>query len=255
MGCKSLQLACLALFALFHVNAVAKEIRLAVGLALPPYYLAQTESGLELEIIAAALAVKGHSLTPVFVPFARVIPSLATGLADAAAPTNEDSKYQNGFYSESHISYKNVAVSMVNKGIEIKDLSQLADYSIVAFQNASQYLPAQYQQAVANNMRYSEKSRQDLQINMLSAGRAEVIVLDLNIFKYYAKEQNVDTSAMKIHRLFDRVDYKVLFNEAQLRDDFNLGLTEIRNNGLYQQILDRYLLSATIEPDSASQAN
>lgn len=243
---------CVSLLTLniYHASAVAKEIRLAVGLALPPYYLSQSESGLELDIIAAALAFKGHTLTPVFVPFARVIPSLANGFADAAAPANEDSQYVNGYYSDSHISYTNVAVSMASQAITIEHMSQLADLSIVAFQNASQYLPAEYQNAVANNRRYVEKSRQDLQINMLTSGRTEVIVLDLNIFKYYAKEQNVDTQRMVIHRIFDSVAYKVLFTDAQLCDDFNLGLAALHRSGQYQKILDRYLL--TLPGDKAA---
>ncbi|MFO6422550.1 substrate-binding periplasmic protein [Motilimonas sp. KMU-193] len=255
MSCKRIVFFCLAMLAGYHANALAKDIRLAVGLALPPYYLAESNSGLELEIIAAALAVNGHTLTPVFVPFARVIPSLANGFADAAAPANESSQYQGGYYSDSHISYVNVAVSMASQGIELENVSQLSKYSIVAFQNASQYLPLAYQQAVAENSRYSEKSRQDLQISMLTSGRAEVIVLDLNIFRYYAKEQNIDTSAMKVHRIFDSVAYKVLFNDINLRNDFNVGLVEIRNNGLYQRIIDRYLVADIVDATSFLLAN
>lgn len=220
----------------------AEDIRLAVGLALPPYYLSEEQSGMELEIIKQALSYRGHTLTALFVPFARVIPSLASGFADAAAPANEASGYQVGYYSNPHITYKNIAVTLVSSGLDISSVNALANCSIVAFQNAKTYLSSDYADAVKNNPRYNEKSRQDLQIKMLVSHRAEVIVLDENIFKYYAVKQGIDYHAkMKIHPIFDSVAYKVVFNNERLMQDFNAGLAHIKQTGVYQQILDSYL--------------
>ncbi|MDO6527169.1 transporter substrate-binding domain-containing protein [Motilimonas sp. 1_MG-2023] len=220
----------------------AKEIRLAVGLALPPYYLSEQQSGLELEIIKESLAYKGHTLTPVFVPFARLIPSLASGFVDAAAPVNEGSGYLAGFYSNSHIRYKNIAVTLKSSNIEIANIADLAGLSIVAFQNATSYLEPHYGEVVQRNSRYSEKSRQDLQIRMLLSKRTDAIVLDEKIFKYFAINQGVNYEAeMALHPIFNSVDYKVIFSDAKLNQDFNAGLDHLKETGRYQAIIDSYL--------------
>ena len=219
-----------------------KDIRVAVGMALPPYYLLEQESGIELDIIKAALAYRGHTLIPVFVPFARLIPSVASGFTDAAAPANEGSGYRQAYYSDSHITYKNIAVSLKASELVINNINDLAGHSIMAFQNATTYLSPEFGAIVKGNPRYSEKSRQDLQINMLRTKRTEVIVLDEAIFTYYANMQGVDIEAeMNKHPIFDSVAYKVIFNDSKVRDDFNLGLMHLKQTGQYQKIVDSYL--------------
>ncbi len=52
----------------------------------------------------------------------------------------------------------------------------------------------------------------------------------------------MDTSKEIVyHEIFKGTDYKVLFNDAGLRDDFNAGLAELQSTGRYQAIKDGYI--------------
>ena len=52
----------------------------------------------------------------------------------------------------------------------------------------------------------------------------------------------VDTSQpVEYHALFPETPYKVAFREASIRDDFNRGLKEIRENGLYDRTIKKYV--------------
>jgi polar amino acid transport system substrate-binding protein len=42
-------------------NAHADEVKVGVSFSIPPYVIQETNSGLELDILRSALAVKGHS--------------------------------------------------------------------------------------------------------------------------------------------------------------------------------------------------
>ena len=78
--------------------AVAEKISMVIGLALPPYVIADQDTGIELEIVRESLAYRGHELVPVYVPFWRVLSMLEQGLTDAAMTVNEDSGIRDGVF-------------------------------------------------------------------------------------------------------------------------------------------------------------
>ena len=53
-------------------SALADDITMTFGDSTPPYAFADTQRGLEVDIVREALAFRGHTLKPVFVPAARV---------------------------------------------------------------------------------------------------------------------------------------------------------------------------------------
>ena len=224
-------------------SARADKISVVIGLALPPYVIAERDTGMELEIVREALALEGHTLVPSYVPFSRVLTMLQQGQADAAMTVNEDSGIAGVFYSDSHISYRNIAVSLAARNYPVTSVEDLGHYSVLAFQNARRYLGAEFAVMAANSERYQEVARQAKQITMLYAGRIDLIVLDENIFEYYRQlELRVPTDAgVRRHTLFEPVHYKVAFARESWRQDFNRGLTKLRNSGRYQQIISRFV--------------
>ena len=90
---------------------VAKELKPAVSVALPPYFIQETETGMELEIIQEALKLSGHTIKPVFLPFARVTLAMENGKVDCASTINENSGVK-AHYSDNHIVYQNFAISL-----------------------------------------------------------------------------------------------------------------------------------------------
>ena len=234
----------IALSLIFTIRSVsAQEIRVAVGLALPPYVIPDTNSGMELDIAREALALKGHTIIPVYLPFARVGRALTSRRVDAALTLNEGAGLKNTYLSNSHIRYQNVAVSLKEQGIKLSKVADLAKYSVFAFQNATRYLGKEFAAMAASSSHYFEKANQATQIKMLFSERIDLIVLDINIFKYYRQnEAEIDTSApVTLHKLFPPTFYKVSFLDAGLRDQFNEGLTELRRTGKYDEIIGKYI--------------
>ncbi len=224
-------------------GALAKEIKVAVGLALPPYVISKENKGIELDIIKETLALNGHTIKPVYLPFARVPWSLKEGKVDAAMTINESSGIKDVFYSNSHITYQNVAVSLAKNNYTINKISDLTNRSVLAFQSATLYLGKDFKNMAGKNNRYNEEPRQDIQITMVYSGRAEAVVMDKNIFKYYkAKETRVDVSQkVNIHTIFPPSLYKVGFRNKAMRDEFNTSLKKLMDTGMHQKIIDRYV--------------
>ena len=188
---KHILAAFLILFA--ATTAHAKDVTLVAGLSLPPYIIQESNSGIEYDIIKEALAAKGHKLTIKYVPFVRLIVDYKK--YDGAITINESSG-ATGEYSDVVVTYKNYAISLKDKGVAVANIQDLKDKKIVAFQNATKYLGDEYAAVAKGNSKYSEQGKQDLQVKMLYSGRADLIVSDINIFKYFRKAtKGVDTTA------------------------------------------------------------
>ncbi|MBC8176372.1 MAG: hypothetical protein H8E19_03130, partial [Deltaproteobacteria bacterium] len=75
-------------FASSLLSAAPKELTLAVGLAIPPYNIPETKSGIELDIVREALKDRGYTIKPKYVPFARVKKELKDKTVDGALTIN-----------------------------------------------------------------------------------------------------------------------------------------------------------------------
>lgn len=225
---------------LITFTANAKDITLIAGLSLPPYIIEAENRGMEYDIIKEALKLKGHELKLEYVPFVRLVVDYTK--FDGAITINESSG-ATGNYSDVVITYQNYAISLKDKNVAIASVQDLGNKKIVAFQNATKYLGDEFAQMAKANSEYFEQGNQEAQVKMLYSGRADAIVSDINIFKFYRKNlQNFDTSAdITLHEIFPGTDYKVLFNDAQIRDDFNAGLAELKSSGRYDEIVKSYV--------------
>lgn len=225
------------------LSSHADTIRMAVGLALPPYVISAENRGMELDIVREALALGGHQLQPLYVPFARVPESLSQGNADAAMTVSTATELTAAYFSDEHIEYHNSVIALAQRHLAIQQFSDLLNYSLIAFQNASHYLPQTYQQMAQQHPQYREIAQQNIQVAMLFSGRIDTIVMDINIFEYYRQqERQVDVkAAVQFFMLFPPTPYQVAFTREQWRDDFNRGLKKLRASGRWQQIIDAYL--------------
>lgn len=230
---------CLILLSCF-LNA--KSLKLGVGQDIPPYVLRESNSGIELDIAREALLVKGHKITLEYLPFGRVMLALENGDVDAALTVNEDSGIAGIHYSNTHITYQNVAIGLNQQKLQVANIASLNKYSVLAFQFASRYLGNEFKLMASHNPDYSEKGQQNIQVSMLYLKRVQIVVLDLNIFKYYKKlESRVDTGAtIDVFEIFPPTPYKVGFRNVDLKKDFNLGLSKLKKSGRYDEIIKKY---------------
>jgi hypothetical protein len=68
---------------LLPCNAHADEVKVGVSFSIPPYVIQETNTGLVLDILRSALAVKGHRAIIQYRPLARTFHELKEGKLDA----------------------------------------------------------------------------------------------------------------------------------------------------------------------------
>lgn len=224
--------------------ARAADVVLAVGRDLPPYVMVDEWRGLEYDIVRESLALEGHTVKPKFMAFPRLLKELDAGLADAAMTMRPDSGAK-AFFSDSHVTYRNVVLTLASRDLSIKRPSDLAGKSVLAFQNAAHYLGPEFRAMVGSNPAYREESRQSMQPLLLYLGRVDAVVSDRFVFGWYTRDPEVKdridtTQALRVHAIFPPTDYSVAFRDAALRDSFNRGLRKLRDSGGYGRIIERY---------------
>ncbi len=152
----------------------------------------------------------------------------------------------NVFYSDIVITFHNYGISLEKRGSpDFKNLDFLKDKSIVAFQRAWTILGKEFAAATSGNKRSEETAEQHLQIYRLFLERADIIVMEKQIFNYYRKQVFKATGSLaeqpvEFHNIFPPSKYRFAFRAKRIRDDFNLGLRTIKENGGYARIIKKY---------------
>ncbi len=215
-----------------NLNLYSKEIKIGIGLSLPPYVISENSTGIEMDIVREALKNKGYLMKPVYVPFARVLKVMQMKTVDAVLTVNEASGLENVYYSNYHITYQNVAVTLKSRNIRIDKIEDLKKGRVVGFQNANLYLGPHFKKTIEKNSNYREIARQDLQVKLIYRKRADVLVMDINIFKFFKqKVTGIDTTQEVVfHQIFEKSNFKVGFRNKKIRDDFNIGLKQLKSN-------------------------
>ncbi|WP_259394844.1 ABC transporter substrate-binding protein [Shewanella sp. SR44-3] len=237
------------LASLLSFTAHADELNMAFGESIPPFSFPDSHSGIEIEIISAALAVHGHSINPSYLPLARVPFGFKQGEFDAAmTDLGQDMQALGAYYGDPAVLYDNVFISLAERKLEIKAPEDLQGLSIVSFQGAYKRYPEWLMTGKLNGL-YTENFRQENQVLLLERGHFDLALSDINIFKYHQIQvhQNLGTplKTVKFHHFvrLDPNDYRPVFWKKNIRDDFNDGLKKIKKTGEYQAIYDRYLIA------------
>jgi len=241
---KRFSVLCVVFLAFATMTMSAQTVlKAAVGLSLPPYIIQGADNGVDADIVRQALAASNYSLKLDYVPFARVSVSMANKTDDLAFPINEASGVTGVYYSDSHISYQNVVVGLASKGLTVSSVADLKGLRVVAFGEAKSYLGPDFAAMATANKSYSEIADQESQVRMLFKDRADVVVMDINIFKYFRQNiKDMDVSqGVVFYKIFAPTTYKVAFTSKDVRDKFNAGLKAIKANGKYAAIFKTYI--------------
>ena len=220
---------------------------MAFGEKIAPYCFPETNSGIELEVIGEALAVRGHLLKPVYVPLARVPFEFKYKKVDAAmTDLGEDMRPHGGFYGDPAVVYDNVLVTLKNRNLRIAKPEDLDGLTVLSFQGGSKRYP-QWLGAVERRGQYFEQANQSLQVLTLDKKRYVVVLSDRYIYRYHANQIERDTGkplqAVTEHTFtkLNPNDYRPVFYDKAIRDDFNAGLQQIKKSGRFKAIYDKYL--------------
>ncbi|HLO93904.1 MAG TPA: ABC transporter substrate-binding protein [Burkholderiaceae bacterium] len=226
--------------------APGRPLRMAFGERIPPFCFPQTASGIEVDVFREALAHKGYRLKPLFYPFARVPLAFKSGEVDATmTDLGEDLGQQGGHYGDSAVLYDNVLISLQSRRLHIQKPEDLAGLSVIAFQGALRRYP-DWLEAVHKAGRLAEINDQALQVRTLMRGRYDLVLSDRSIFRYFSLQLQREGEALlpvteHVFTVANPHDYRPVFRDARVRDDFNEGLRWLRSTGRYKAIYDRYL--------------
>jgi polar amino acid transport system substrate-binding protein len=235
----------IVLVLLFSINIVFSQ-SLKVGFVkdIPPYVIEKSNSGIEIDIIKSALEPFGYTIEPIYVSFKRGKNSLKNGSIDVMT-TMKDKQEKDIYYSKDYIEYKNYIYHLKNNNLKIDNLSDLKNYSLIAWQDANKMLTKEYCDTFKDNSKkYRELVNQEQQCKMFWANRVDSIIIDERIFNYYKKDLinsvNTNQQYIKNGKLSLNTSFKVAFKDKKIRDDFDKGLEKIKKNGKYKKIFKKY---------------
>lgn len=224
------------------VFAQAETLRVGFGTNKPPYIFESERRGLEYEIIEQAAIRAGFQLEPYFAPMERLHRMQQTSQLDAIATTNVLSRLP-VYYSQPYIEYHNYAVALASRKLPIRQVSDLGNYSVSAFQRARELLGPEFQLMAEGNPQYREEAQQVVRNRLLLSGRVDVVVGDRRIIEYFNREvsKQVDASqTLSWYELFPPTPYQLGFRSAAQRDRFDAGLEALRHSGDYAAIERKY---------------
>ena len=235
------------LLAMLSPVICAKEVVMAFGEAIPPFSFPESDSGIELDIIGEALAFHQHTLKPKYFPLGRIPYIFKQKHVDATmTDLGYDMAAIGAFYGQSAVFYDNVFITLKERNISIKTPDDLKGLSIISFQGATKRFPKWLKEPDKADL-VTEQNKQIIQVLMLNSGHVDVALSDVSIFQYYSLQAETrlgkTLQETTTHRFtdIDPTDYRPVFWDESIRDDFNEGLEHLKKTGRYQAIFDKYL--------------
>lgn len=228
-----------------HANA--KQVTILFGVDRPPYIFGRESKGIDYEIVKAVLESKGYEMKSLHSPNAKGLKELRLGKVQGmvGVAAGIDKRL---FFSEPYAQYNNVIVTKKKRNIKLDQLADLKNYRFMAFQGAKEYLGERYRKMAESVNRRTEIASQQDQSRLFWSDKVDAIILDLNVFKWYRRHLDLNTSdEYVIHEnLLDKnvvgLNARVVvFTDVKIRDDFNAGLKTYKGTPAYQEIFNRYL--------------
>lgn len=257
MNIKLIVISCVVLLPslFFSASNASEKLTVVFGGTLAPWVLSDTNEGIIIDLLKATMMPLGFEIEPLYLPYARRTKAYQMGNVDVVSDMNLNTINKHGlkgYFSDTAYSYENFAFSLHKKQFHFTKISDLENYSLLSWQDASVHLGDTYAMMANKNTQYSETFDQFVQVKMLFLEKFEVIQMDANIFDYYrakiANTSKVDVSE-KVDRfgLFGASPNGFLFKSEVLRDKFNLQLQRLKENGEYQKIFERYMSTDDID--------
>lgn len=210
-----------------------------------PYVMQKADgtlTGLEYDLVMLAASAAGLTLRPQLAPFGRLPEDFRRRAVDAIVPANPAMNLP-GCISDTVLVYRNLAISLRQRGLVITFVSDLARLDVTAFQNARTVLGPEVAALQGSPSRYREVANQMLQVRALFSGRTDAVLAERRIFRYLMRspDAGVDiTPVLTEHEIFPPTPYGIAFQRAGDCVAFNRGLAEIRRNGAYDAVLRRW---------------
>lgn len=224
-------------------------VEMIAGLSKPPFIFSKYDKGMQIEIIEAAFAKSDKRVHFTYLPLSSHLDVFNGRNFDGIMTLSENEKQMGICLSKPYVIYQNVVITLADSASMIKDIDDLANLRVAAFQNAARFIGDDYRDAFKDSNSYEELADQKSQINLLFSGRVDALVIDINIFKHLLASKRSEVPASSkfnekflTHFLFTPRVYTAGFKSEKLCQQFDKGIQEIIIDGSYQKIIDSYLL-------------
>ena len=246
------------LYSTFALSLAAPKssdiITVAVSPSLPPYVFSEDDTGLQLQILKSAFKDQGiTNLDIVYMSNKRAGQSLEQMKVDIAM--NYAGLTTSAIYpSQSLLAYQNVAISLRKNNFKINTVYDLLGKSVVAFQNATEFLPPPFKALTTKLSAYEEVVYQAAQVDHLMKEWVDVVVLEKRVFLYNLQQykESHPIKPITVHPIFPEAPRPAYFNSKVLQEIFDMGLAHIIENGQYSKIMafDGSDYAQVVEPSS-----
>lgn len=234
----------------------ARTVTMVFGPDMRPYIMRVDGqyTGLEVEIVRAALKSQGHTLRVKQYPYNKWRKAIRKPWVDGlAAVLPSQFPKQRLYYSEPYIRFKNVAITRHKEHFNLCSVQDLKGLSLVTSPNAylslgdefeSLYKP-QFQTAQMNF--YTELPSSRNQVQQFLKGQYQAIAIDMYAFLWTRAELQAEhfpyaDQPLDYHWIFPpNTPYVAAFKQEAIRNAFNLGLQQIENDGTLKDIYNQFL--------------
>lgn len=233
------------LVSLTLITKTVAAMDVVVGFAKPPYVIAESVSGFEIELVQHVVEKMGQQANFIFVPYKRSEKMLNDDMdIDAIMTVNQSLISNQSLLTKPYIHYQNVAISLQGTDVKLTKVADLSQYNVAAFALAEKVLGEDYAKAVTTAPSYSEIQDQKRQTKMLFQKRTDLLIMDLNIFRYYQKQLDEPWRSMtvKVHPIFPRHEYGMAFKNSDHVPLFEKAMDEFKSTEEYQALITKYAL-------------
>ncbi|MCJ8326329.1 MAG: transporter substrate-binding domain-containing protein [Campylobacterales bacterium] len=232
----------------FNINNVVKKVNVLFGKSREPYIIKDSIiKGIEVDLINEILLKSDILIDKKKYNTLNKVSKVFNNNKNYDLAVTVQEKNDNLFYSNDFISLGNTFVTRVTDNITINSINDLNGNKVLAYKGASASLGKKFEKYTnsrKNRLFYREISNKKDQVNLFLNKKADIILIDKNIFKWFLRELSSDN----INKFkFDHLEspnnvYQVAFKNKILRDIFNENLKDIKKSGKYQEIINKYIL-------------
>lgn len=230
----------LIIIVLLPTTVIAKTLKVIVGLERPPYILQAKNSGYELDLLSEVIELMGYDVKYIYAPYGRTLKLLSESDIDGITTMTVDTEPNTERLTDTYVTYQNSVVSLAEKKLNIRQLSDLNNVGVISFDRATELLGKEYHNAVVNNDNYIEVAQTSTQVKLLLKNRVDCIVIDKNIFGHLKKKLGM-TKSVVFHNILPPTDYQMVFKDPKLILSFNKYLSVFKTSARYLQLKKKYL--------------
>lgn len=230
---------------ILHAEQSTKKVNIMLGYDKPPFIFGQPSlTGIEADLLKEAFDLVNYEINVSQGTRAEQdIVLNQQNTIDAVATISENNP--NLFYSDTFTTYENYVITRKKDKITIDSLEDLKRINFVTWKNSFNDLGEEFYKLYnpidgKYKASYHDTLTQIEDARLFFSRQVDAIIVDKTVFnwhKLYLKN-NEEYTFHKIFNVYKK--YPVTFRSKKIRDDFNIGLNILKNNGRYDEIINFY---------------